>query len=593
MSNYLALVLSHRGRDNAAAWLQRTDDSETRKIELADGALLVLRSRDIAERLGEDEFFIGNAIDHDRREIAFGLSGWRAMGARGEPDAVLAGEFLGLSWTPDGVRLRRDFSASIALLETRAEEWVAFSDSLLVLAELRRDLGAPVTANLRAALARTRTLAIAVQPLSRGTALREISFVPANETRELHLGGGSLGVRRVAVPVKNDPGATVADSVARMRRLAADTVAVVRALAGESSLVPALALSGGVDSRLLLGAARQSDVVERLFLESWQRTSSNREDFLVASMLREILALPDSNRDTELGEDIDYGASVLSIWASSGMGLYDRILPARSAHERPRRAVMSGVGAELVKGNYGRRTLAQLDAFYHVDHPDPSAYAAERRDALMAEWRAGLRALGADPNNPDSSEQHYWGYRVGLHGAAHSCLFLSGVRPLQHPLALELARGARGWGRPRDRASLDMLCLVDPELARIPFADGRSQRDGAQISAIQQHYGGELREDEIPEYRILGDISETWTGPSEYGLRAARRAGWEIEHDPEEIMRRVRETVDHVDDEPLRSVLSEQLPLIENGLVRDHLELRDVSPALATHLSFDLFRFLS
>lgn len=70
----------------------------------------------------------------------------------------------------------------------------------------------------------------------------------------------------------------------------------------------------------------------------------------------------------------------------------------------PRMVKLGGLGAELLKGNYGFRSLPQMAQWLSTGMKDASAHAAARHRAAVAQLAKGLRAIDVDPDAPDASE---------------------------------------------------------------------------------------------------------------------------------------------------------------------------------------------
>lgn len=586
MSTYAVVVCDRGGRRRVQSWLAEHAVPQRDVLETTwrHRAVFVV-ARDVHRHVAGSRFGIGTAVDYERGRLGFGLVGWQEMGA----DTLdgLTGEFLEVSWAGPELSVTRDLFGSIPVLHTGGPGWVAVSDSLLLLRDLRTAQGSTTTVNVEAATARTRTLAITHQSMSPETLLDQIGSLPAG--RSFHVERRGLGLRMRlggdSLPVRV---ARVQDDRAELtRRIAASTVAVVRALADSPCVVPELALSGGVDSRMMLAAVRRAGAQEQVLIQSWNRSAVNEADYACAQQLSRWCGFAlNSRAGVDPGDPIRLSEAAIPVFATSHLGLYDRVLPMSGTWHNPRMVQLGGLGAELLKGNYGFRSLPQMAQWLSTGMKDASRHAAARHRAAVAQLAKGLRAIDVDPDAPDASEWHYAAYRAGQHGAAHSPMHLSAVRTLMQLDVLALGhrpdRPGTGVFTRAKGGMLDLLVLLDADLAQQPYANAGIDLSADDVQQRLHQLGGPLTDEEIPSMRIFGKQAAAGGGPHALGASIAR--AWGLGEDSGQVVELTQPWVDAVADRTLRAIHQDLGNLTRNELKRVSA-VGDAGPGPAKRLS--------
>jgi hypothetical protein len=597
VSQYLAIVATRNVDLSIERWLrqQSADYTETFRTSFGRDHSLTIISRGIVDKVASNRFFVGVAVDADNNEIGFGLRGWQEMRASGDAsNRMLSGGFLEMSWGRSGVLdFRRDFSGSVGVLETHGNGWYAFSDSMLVLARLRRHLSERVTPNHEVLLARSRTLAITHQQMSNETIIDEVAFFPGGSAPQLV----EDSLNRFRVETTRDDrlaGAVTSHAGYRevMRRLATQIVGQAVPLAGAEI---SISLSGGQDSRLVLGAYRRAGSLGRIHVTSYGTTSETRPDFEVAKDLTRAFGISLNGSRGEAGADRRFRDSPLPLWASHHLGLYDRFLPGtRGIHVNPLLVRADGTGAGLLKGAFGWRTLDGLDHRYGVEQVDAASDREARHVALVSQLRKGMIAADIDPGSWNASEMHYASYRNGLHGSAGSVFTLLELRLVQQSAMLALSQSSESFapeGSSITTGIADLLALVDPELAAHPFLDATKNRTGEQAAEVQERFGGPLQDSEIPAYSVYGEPSDGASGPSEFALRVAESAGFGSDGSAENLLALSDKYATVFDDGPLRRVHARLRDIAGKQFAHGNLKADQVGPSLAKILTPGIFAF--
>lgn len=535
MSNYFVAVGDRHARHRIRSWLRshavpRSDVYERR----VGRRTMFLVAREVHRGMHGRHFGIGTMVDHERELVSFGVDSWRAHGVTG-PSADTTGEFVSIEWDHRRVRIVRDLLGSVPIVYTHGDGFAAASDSLLLLRELRDSLGAPNTPDHEVALARSRTLAVTGQQMSTRTMLQEVLFCPAGRGLELPVAADTRP-RTVGRGLPERVARVQDGRTELLRRAAGGLAGVIRALGHDPHVVLRLALSGGLDSRLMLAAARRAGVGERLQVVSWNNSSANAPDYACAEALCGWAGLALNPTVGGPVAERHFTSSGLSIFATTHLGLYDRVLPISGRLSAPERVNIGGLGAGLMKGGYGHRSVPEMGEYLTRERPDASVHASERQEAVMAQLRRGVADVGGDPDRPGAMEWHYASYRAGLHGGVHVPLAMTSVKPLQQLNLVALGhRPDAGPGPVRytqaSRGILDMMVLLDAPLAVLPYASPAPGVTAEQAQSLVTQLGGPLTDAEIPDATVRGRIDQVGGGPHRLGISVAARRGLGVPHD--------------------------------------------------------------
>ncbi|MEI7058381.1 hypothetical protein WBG06_21315 [Nocardioides sp. CCNWLW239] len=565
MSNYLVVAMARHLRPRIDDWLRtnKVTRTEYRFVPVETGFILLM-GRDVARSVGPRNFLRGTVVSEDGTAIGYGLPAWSL--ARTGRTRITGGEYVAATWSLREAEVWTDTFGTVPLLHTAGPGIVAASDSLLVLADLRAHLGLPNSVDLEVVAARSRTLAITSQMISSDTLYSEIERCPVGKRLRIMFGGvlpTSAVVGVDAFHAFSPVGLGYRDVI---RRASAVAVGQVRAISSIDGYVPMLSLTGGYDSRAVLAAASRAGVSKSLFIESHRRTDANVADYEAAVGLARSLGL-DINHPAnfDFGAPDVYGAPLGAVWASSHLGVYDRLVPTRSSNGKPRSIPMNGLGAEMAKGGYGWRSAEQTTAYYGTTRRDSSAYAGARRDAFAHQFRKGLRELGVPDDHPWASEWHYLGHRNGLHSGAHLAISLIGLRPLTQAILARYALHPRpGSDGPRPTGAAlvqDILSVTDADMTSLPYETPERAISSTYAVERQDALGGPLLDEEIPDVTVWGTPGDAVSGPMSFGLGIANRWGYDFDLGPDQIVDQGRDWVAGISDPATRGIYTELLDL--------------------------------
>ncbi|MEU1972491.1 hypothetical protein ABZ477_12585 [Microbacterium sp. NPDC019599] len=522
MSNYLAVVVSARHEKRLRAWLdRRSEPDEVWSVPLRARRTLYIVSAGVQDSLVDAGFFRGHLVSHEHEVMVFGAAGWRAAPPAVKRDGSEAvGEFLRFSWTRDRVDVSRDFFGNARLLHTEGPGFAAFSDSMLVLASLRRALGAPVTASEEVLTARAAPSQIAGQQISPETMIDEIAFAPpwariGVDVPRLHVDVAASTATRML------GGGRPLDEREVLRRTASAMTRTVSTLSVIPGWAPVLHLSGGLDSRAVFASMVESgNLRDFAYINRTRFGDVTDRDNTVARALAAGYGLPASDVDDDAAWREPRPVDGLRLWGASLAGVYDGLGPLGPRRRRSREFELFGLGAGAHKGGWGWCDFGTLAE--RASHPGTI------RDALVAQLDLSAEGLGVEPSAPNASELYYFGYRNGIHsGAEHIGLHMTGVAPLQNVEFARLGHSQTPDGSfygVRD-GILSLTALLSPEAAVFEYDRPRHDWTLSRAGERQSELGGPLTDGERKPYTVCGSPDAVPQGPTRLALRLAEAAG--------------------------------------------------------------------
>ena len=500
MSNFVVINVNAGGSAKVRTWLAShaaVDEAVCRDHEHGWSTWII--ATEIDRCMDSGRFFRGTAITD---------AGVSYMKHPGETRAW--GTFVAASPIPGGVRVSRDMFGMVQMFSTADAGFSAASDSLTVLASLRRALGAPLTVDAQNLRARSILDLTAAQSVGESTHFQEVTAHSA--AIEVDLFFDSVVTRHGPLPATMTPGDDYVEATRDAARELARTIATVATVDGHTVEI---AMSGGLDSRLVLAGAMAGGV--RPKLRSSRSTRTHERDFEVAHAVARAMELPFEEIAVTMGST---DSQLLAAYGAFFAGVCDRIGGFR-LESRPEPAIsMNGSGIGAAKGPWGWQSWASLAE--HVTRKDGHATPATR----AAFTRAGQRALassGFDADAEDASATYYALYRQGVHSSYGTIARgMTGMHVLAAPGIMRAGRT-----QPSANLPLDLTLLLAPELTVLEYDRPERGFTKAQAEKRLAELGGPIGS--VEPLAVCGTPADLPIGPSKLGLSVARSLGFEGE----------------------------------------------------------------
>lgn len=565
MSNYIFIVANDAAQPKLHGWLEKhrsavgAPEAEVRSHEVAPGVSLTIVSHDLGNSLDVSSatFFKGHMIDERTGSVVFGLTGWKAYAAKHLiAPAAYGGQFLRARWDQRNVTFTRDAFGMLPLVHTQGNGYVAVSDSMLALTDLRQHMGDRITPHEEVLLSRALLAVYGGQQLSPDTYVEQIKFVPARQTLRVSLaqtptatasGGAMDGLHLNSGETYRDALRTSAENIAR-------TMATFMEL---GDWKPALSFSGGYDSRVPLAGAIAAGIAGDMQINTQNTQPHHADDFAVATLVAERFELTLNGRSTAGRlSDRTYKATPLMMWGLADLGMYDYMTRPKSVRNPIKHINLTGMGGEVTRGNYGWRSWPTIVEAFTNPHPAVAA-------ALYEQGVSGLKAVGADPTIRRASELHYGNYRFALHGGTGRPLQMLGFAPLLQNKLVALAHSAKNelpYPTSYQPSIVNDVCIaLNPELAAMPYDKGKPGRatkdlSPAYIEGRLKVLGGPIDASNLSPYAVFGTPDDVPAGPPEFMLNIARTRGLDRPMNNATVLELGAKGVDLLESEPLRSI---------------------------------------
>lgn len=556
MSRYLIVVHDDSATGSIDDWLRlrKSPASEQWSTRLNGTFSVRIVSPDVASAIRGRSFFTGVAMSEAASFVASGSAGWqRSDRARPRGGVTPSGSFVQASWTRHELRLGNDLFGTVPVLQAHGPGFVAFSDSLLVLTDLRDRFGLVNSPNAEALLARTGLSWRTAQNLSTETVVREITMVAPGRGVTVQCS------RPLLVDTDETSLGTLLESssapVDAARRSAGFLASVLREVPG--TLPTSVHLTPDGDA-VLQGALDLAGTEGGVTL---QADAGAVEQLRGRAGGRAIEAVPEIS-----------DAAALSGWAATGLGLYDVVAPSTQAAHEATTVTVDSAGNAIARRIWGAESAEGMRA--------ESGLEGAAAEAYVAQVKKGLRSIGGDPTSPSSSQQHYVAFRAPRYVSAAR----SG-RPAVHPLhTLSSAAVATTSAHFDGADGLDVLETV----LRSRGAQTTDPAAAGRAALTLTELGGPLQDSEVPALSVLGSgVPATASTELSASIAAARGLGSSIEN-REVLVELMRDLVGVLPDELLPSYE----PLLANArwhLVDRREPLAAAGPSVGRLLSLVLF----
>lgn len=556
MSRYLIVVHDDSATASIDDWLRfrKSSASEQWSTRLNGTFSVQIVSPDVAEAVRGKSFFSGVAMSEAASFVAFGSAGWqRSDRVRPRGGVTPSGSFIQASWTRHELRVGNDLFGAVPILQAHGPGFVAFSDSLLVLSDLRDRFGLVNSPNSEALLARTGLSWRTAQNLSTETVVREITMVAPGR-------GVTVQCRRpLLVDTDETSLGTLIESgsapVEAARRSAGFLAAVLREV--PRTLPTSVHLSPDGDA-VLRGALDLAHSEGAVSLQADADAAEQLRGRAGGSAIEAVPAISD--------------AAAVSGWAASGLGLYDVVATSEQAAHGAMTVTVDAAGNAIARRIWGSASAEGMRA--------DSGLEGAAAEAYVAQVTKGLRSIGGDPSSPSSSQQHYVAFRAPRYVSAAR----SG-RPAVHPLhTLSSAAVATTSAHFDGADGLDVLETV----LRSRAVRTTDAAEAGRAALTLTELGGPLQDSEVPALSVLGSgLPTTASTELSVGIAAARGLGASIE-DRDVLVELMRDLVGVLPEELLPSYE----PLLANArwhLVDRRESMAAAGPSVGRLLSLVLF----
>lgn len=520
--------------NHAISNLPGSDKEELRIEKLSNDCSALFVGKTVDEMKSTEfggDFFSGWMLDHNDSSITLGQSGFNHLERNSQYTDYTRneGSFIHVNWSPEFFKIQHDCFGLYPILYFYSDGLFVASDSILTLARIRSIMGMSNKMNQTVHSTRSWTHGLACAIMSTQTIIEAIQYLPPASSISIipHLKTHKLSLE-VSINVPNYQEAFKKNERPYIEELQVCVAEIVGSISAIQSLHETeimLGLSGGLDSRLLFGILKKGwPNLKQIDIRSNTHISRD-DDYKIANHLSKVYKFDLNKEDNTKNIAVRSGAKVQRIdnmfsnWALGNLGLFDMTYMYRSYWNHPALVELGGHGAEIVKGTFSKTSLFKIGFRRNI-----FKYLRKR-----SEIRAGLKAIGIKFGNKRKMQWHHLAYKSAIQNGRSLDRTMLSLRPLMNKRLCSLGLHAP-LGEPNTILQ-DMLVIIDPELAEIPFDKVEKNISKTAINAIisELEKNGGLKK--IQPYKLRGGILDMKNG----FLESFKTFGDEFEFDSGDI----------------------------------------------------------
>ena len=608
MSNYLFVAGNRQQVEKIKAHLLEKHNAEKNELNFYaisdERAILVIERRNsetessiFLHDTGHGLFFRGQALDHETSSMVLGAKGFFDFQKK-FPDylkpseiADFEGSFVLARWDESTFSIQTDLYSVYRLLFFSNDELIIASDSLVVVTECMKKLGIKRKLNRDVALIKAWNASglpncpFTPELIVKGIFTSQVgSSIHGNWTE--HGLKAELIQRNVLdlfSPKKQEYIEILSNCVKRM-------YSSIKFATEAFSPVIEFGLSGGIDSRVLLALCLQSQsIMDKLIINT--NTSSTRiNDYNVVSALSEKYSFEFNNRELRNEKLSQYAPNRrliknrLGFWKLASLGTYDPFYMTPHFYIYPCVISMVGVGAEPVKQTMD---TSRIDNLARSQHPLVREKVREKLAETVSE-------MGISPESGHAMKFFHMSYKASYHLgfkiAQSSMLLRPYVQKSIFSIGISENNPFRGKPNQGPTALHDMMILLDPELASLPYDTEKKNISPEYAYQRLEELGGPIEFDELASPLIFGSIEDVNNGPAQCFLNMVDDFKWEDGVDQRiQLANMVKHNFEHKIPDDLKEIYMSCYEKTLENLDNPKIELSAAGAMAARFIVFDLF----
>lgn len=492
-------------------------------------------------------FFKGWFQDHTSRSVVLGSRGlaeWTKQVGESKVfrNEGLEGAYVLASVADEVFTVRNDLFSYMPVLYFKETDLFVCSDSLYVLSKMRKHLALPCTLNKRVMHTRSWIHGLACAPMSNQTQIEEINLLSPGKHIELHPSRAFFSSNHTIwnkrflreTKLRTLFKCEYTHYTSALRNATMQFAERIHAIANLDDVLVNVAISGGLDSRVIL-AALLSDSIDLDHIDFKTNTHPTRAgDFAVVERLSQRFGFNVNDPDKARNHRRKHGLQLTkmndraALWVLSSMGLFDMTYFHDSYFPHPYIIDVGGHGAESIKGTFSAHVFSDLIKRKEVTkkalfsrhglrHIRKAKKANKRHDSIHSELSTALASCGIHLDEPGSFDWHYLSYKSPIANGRFLDRSAFGLRPFikRDLFALSVANINPFINAKSAAPGMvhDMLILLNPELAGFEFEHSKNNISQEYIESRLEALGGPLDLSNIRPYTAYGSLKDLTNGP--------------------------------------------------------------------------------
>jgi len=520
----------------------------------------------------------GFAIDNEAKQMYLGKKGFKILFDNSDNFDLETlgneweGAFTLALWNSDRAFIKTDLYCMSTLLYFFERDIMVCSDSLYVLTKMREALGLECIIDKDVASAKSWVYSLGNSPLCENLVVKNIKLLLPGQHLSFDLKQFETTVS--SVNIKQLLSVNFESYEEGLIQCYHTISSIIATFAKSPEFKIDFALSGGIDSRLILATClKDKESMESIQVKT-NSHPSRLEDFQVVSTLSEKFGFDINKQKDFTSFESKHSLRLNSVpnqvewWLVSNLGLYDMLYLPKHYWNHPAFIDLGGHGAESVKGKYLWRNVDSL--LKNVKD--------RVRSPVTKQIRKGLEPLNFQSSDRESLQFHHLSYTCAVHNSRFITRTNIALRPFLTKQLFGLSKSSISPHTHQYNYSPsvvhDLLIMLNPKLAAEPFAYGKKHISEAYIKNKDSFSKLEIRDPKI--YEILGSVKDIANGPPNVFLELAKEFEIPVGSNVASILHLVQKAWEKLESSSLKPYFEEHYKSSMNKLSKSNAYMPDI-----------------
>ena len=574
LSNYLFAAGTHSEITKLEMALSTSENAHEFQISKANDEFSILRIQksDQMNRFNSENFFFrGWFSDPSTESVVIGAEGYYQWKEKHPQQSILnheglQGSYVSATWDEEKVSMHNDLFSMFPVMYFSEKNLFIASDSLYVLTKCRLMLGLETSHNSNVSYDRAWTHGLACSLTTNETQVRGIHLLSPGKAILIVWKESKQEFILIEEKLTSVFKSTTADYGDVLNSFLVETYRTLFAFASRGELELELAISGGLDSRLLLALLLEIRKKKSSIYFVTNNHHSREKDFKIVEDLSKKFDFEFNQRGTKKeGREMVKQASIeekFSMWRLSCMGFFDMMY---FNGDYPREASVvriGGHGAEIVKGTFRGKPFSSLIKKKRLSKKSILSRDAlrllkqiriqnKRVSSIKDNFQKSLLSSGIRLDENDSLMWHHLSYKSPIANSRYLANSTLGYRPLidRNLFTCTLEKTSRS-----SQIVQDLLILVSPELALHEFENSEYNMDEKHVKIRREGLPECVKLSELEPFNLYSGKSQILNGPPLTFLRLVPKMGFSFPS-PEIMIKTLLESVwEKLEDSTLKEI---------------------------------------
>ena len=527
MSNYLFAVGNCDVIDSLSHILDTSKRHEEVRTYTLDHnkSVLCVSTSDIDD--GPDFFFKGWFSDPKTESVVVGtkgLMGWEREHGKtlGQCSNLPQGSYFHASWKDDVCSVSNDLFSMFPIMYFSNKDIVVFSDSLYILSKIRPLLGIKNSHNRSVLHSRAWGHGLGCSLATFETQVQGIFYLPPGGIIQVSL-GDSISTSVEISDMKHIFSTKGTNYQDLLHEYLNNLFCTFTSFLGSGFEIE-LALSGGLDSRILLSLLLDVENSESIKIVSNNHLSRNL-DYEVVGKLSKKFKFEFNQPHQKDSEQIRSQQTLddkFKLWKLSCLGFFDMMYFKGDYPKNAQMVRLGGHGAEIAKGTFHKQNVDSLVRFRKITRKAllsrsiwKNSLEIYNHNKIMRHIRrtlsTALEYVQIDPSCNDAIMWHHLCYKSPIANSRYLSNSMLGFRPLIDHKLLSCSLGFEEV----DGINMfkDLLIMASPTLALHPFENAKYDMGQEYVSSRMKFLGVQFDKTHLQPFKMHIQQENIKNGP--------------------------------------------------------------------------------